>query len=297
LLYFCYHGYICRFHLLFMLGAGVYQNGQITSVLVTLTDGRTRSGTPALASSNTAVATVSGTTVTSLSAGISTITATYASATGLFIAYVNATGVGITAMSLTYGSSTLSGQTGVATLAGSVSVTFSDGTNFANAVASFSPLTTLLAFNSSDPRFVTVSSTGVASLVNNSWKLATLTAFSKCSDRRTSSYNMAGNLAAVTYDTKLGSTTGLTFPAKTNGQTVDATLRVQVGASAMTTYQVWVFYNNLVFGPPTIAKGSGWPTGAFASSVGNPVAGNIVKAILSFSSGSSATNSLVLHLC
>jgi hypothetical protein len=280
---------------LFILDAGVYQNGQLTTVSVRLTDGSTRSGTPALVSSNTAVATVTGTTVNSLSAGISTITATYATATGLFIAYVNASGVGITAMTLTYGSSTLSGQTG-ATSAGAVSVTFSDGTNFANAVTSFSPLTALLGFNSSDPLFVTVSATGVASLVNNSWRLATLTAFSKCSDRRTSSYNMAGNLAAATYDTKLGSTTGLTFAAKTNGQTVDATLRVQVGASAMTTYQVWVFYNSLVFSNPTITKGAGWPTGAFASSVGNPVAGNIVKAILSFSSGSSATNSLVLHL-
>jgi hypothetical protein len=274
------------------INLGVYQTGSLSIATVTLTDGSTRSGTPFLTSSNTVVATVSGTTVTPVSPGVSTITATYATATGIFIAYVNATGVGITAITLNYGSATLSGQTG-ATSAGSVSVTFSDGTGFANAVASFSPLSALLGFNSSDPLFINVSSTGVASLVNNSWQVASLTAFSKCSDGRTSIFSMAGNLAAVTYDTKLGSTTGLTFPAKTNGQTVDATLRVQVGSSAMTTYQVWIFYNNEVFGNPTITKGSGWPTGAFASSVGNPVAGNIVKAIFSFSSGFSATNTLV----
>jgi hypothetical protein len=273
---------------------GVFQKGQLATVSVTLTDGSTRPGSPALTSSNTAVATITGTTVNSLSAGISVISATFATASGFFIAYVNATGVDITAMSLTYSSATLSGPTG-ATSAGSVSVTFSDGTGFANAVASFSPLSALLGFNSSDPLFVSVSSTGVASLVNNSWQLATLTAFSKCMDGRTSSYSMAGNLAPATYDTKLGSTSGLTFPAKTNGQTVDATLRVRVGGTPMTTYQVWIFYNNLVFGPPTITKSAtGWPTGAFASSVGNPVDGNIVKAILSFSSGSSATNTLVL---
>jgi len=232
--------------------------------------------------------------VISLSAGISGITATFATVSGFFIAYVNATGVGITAMSLTYSSATLSGVAG-ATSAGSVSVTFSDGTGFANAVASFLPLSALLGFNSSDPLFVRVSSTGVATLVNNSWQLATLTAFSKCSDGRTSSYLMAGNLAPATFDTKLGSTSGLTFPAKNNGQTVDATLRVQVGGSPMTTYQVWLFYNSLVFGPPVIVKSiTGWPSGAFASSVGNPVAGNIVKAILSFSSGSSAINAQVL---
>jgi len=120
-----------------------------------------------------------------------------------------------------------------------------------------------------------------------------LTAFSKCNGV-VGTYSMAGNLAPANYDTKLGSITGLTFAPRSNGQTVDATVRVQVSTSPLTTYQVWIFYNSAVFGPPTIAKGSGWPTGAFAFTVGNPVSGNIVKAILSFSSGSSATSSLVL---
>jgi hypothetical protein len=264
----------------------------LSAVTVTLTDGSTRSGTPSLASSNTAVATVSGTTVTSVSPGVSTITATYATATGLFTAFVNATSVSITAITLSFGSSTLSGGLG-ATSAGSVAVSFSDGTSISNAVVFFSPLSALLGFNSSDPSFVTVSALGVAGLVNNSWRFATLTAYSKCMDGRSSSFSMAGNLAPATYDTKLGLTTGLTFPAKVFGQTVDASLRVAVGGIAMTTYQVWIFYNKLVFGDPTIAKGSGWSTGAFSFSVNNPVAGNIVKAILSFSSGNSATNTQV----
>ena len=75
---------------------------------------------------------------------------------------------------------------------------------------------------------------------------------------------------------------------------MDASVRVQVSSSPLTTYQLWLFYNSAVFGTPTIVKGSGWPTGAFAFTTGNPVSGNIVKAILSFSSGSSATNALVL---
>jgi len=107
-------------------------------------------------------------------------------------------------------------------------------------------------------------------------------------------FGLAGNLAPVNYDTKLGSSTGLTFAPRSAGQTVDATIRVQVSSSPLTTYQVWIFYNSAVFGPPTIAKGSGWPIGGFAYTVGNPVSGNIVKAIFSFSSGSSATATLIL---
>jgi hypothetical protein len=245
-----------------------------------------------LSSSNTAVAIVSGTTITPVSNGISTITAIYATATGQFTAFVNSTEVRITALTLTYSGQTLSGQAG-ATSGGAVAVSFSDGTSFANAVVSFSPLSALLGFNSSDPAFVTVSVSGVATLVNNSWQFAKLTAFSKCADGLSSNFFIAGNLAPVNYDTKLGSTSGLTFPSKTNGQTVDASLRVQVSTSPLTTYQVWLFYNQLVFGAPTITKGAGWPTGAFSFSVGNAVSGNIVKAILSFSSGNTATNTQV----
>ena len=273
---------------------GVYQTGTLSTVTVTLTDGSTRTGTPSLSSGNTAVATVSGTTVTALTSGNSVITATYATASGNFTAYVSAAGVSVTAMSLTYASSTLTGQTGT-TSAGTLSVTFSDGTSFPNVIASPPfPLSTLIGFNSSDPAFVTVSPSGVAGLVNNSWRFAVLTAFSQCGDGRTSSFSMAGNLAASYPDTKLGATSGLTFPAASNGGTVTTNVQVQVSGSPLTTYQMWLFYNNAVFGNPTITKGSGWSVGSFASSVGTQVNGNIYKAILSFSSGSSATNTLVL---
>ena len=235
---------------------------------------------------------MSGVTVFAVSPGISVITATYASALGFFNVFVNASSARITSISLSYGSSTLSGQTG-ATTSGSVAVSFSDGTSFANAVTSFSPLSSLLGFNSSDASFVTVSASGVAQLVNNSWRFATLTAFSQCGDGRASSFSMAGNLAPVNYDTKLGSTSGITFPPVVTSGTVDASIKVQVAASSLTTYQIWLFYNSAIFGAPTITKGSGWPTGSFSYSVGNAVSGNIVKAILSFSSGASATNSLV----
>jgi len=56
---------------------------------------------------------------------------------------------------------------------------------------------------------------------------------------------------------------------------------------------VWLFYNSQIFADPTISKGPGWPTGAFDYTVGNAVAGNIKKAIISFSSGNSATTTLV----
>jgi hypothetical protein len=271
---------------------GVYQTGLLATVQVTLTDSSTRTGTPVLVSGNVAVATVSGTSVTALSPGSAAITATYATATGIFTAYVSAAATSITSVTLSYGANTLSGQTG-ASSAGSVAVSFADGTSFANAVASFSPLSALLGFNSSDPTFVAVSAFGVASLVNNSWAFAVLTAFSKCPDGHSSSFSMAGNLAPVSFDTKLGSSSGLTFPAKSNGQTVDASVYVQVASSPLTTYQLWLFYNQSVFGSPTIVKGAGWSVGAFAFTTGNAVSGDIVKAILSFSSGSSATNTLV----
>ena len=271
---------------------GVFQSGLLSTVLVTLTDGSTRSGTPLLASSNQVVAVVSGTSVTALAQGTSVITASYATATGLFTAYVSGSTASVTAMSLFYGSSTLSGQTGSSS-AGTLSVSFSDGTSFTNAITQFSPLSALVSFNSSDPNFITVSAAGVAALINNSWHWAVLAAFSRCGDGRSSTFSMAGNLAALTYDTKLGSTTGITFPPKSNGQSVDASVKVQVASSPLTTYQVWLFYNSGVLGTPTISKGSGWPTGAFDFTTGNVVTGNIMKAILSFSSGSSATNALV----
>jgi len=200
---------------------------------------------------------VSGTTVNALSAGTSTITATYATASGAFSAFVSAATATVSSMSLSYGGNTLTGQTG-ATSAGSLFVAFSDGTSFANAISAFSPLFALVGFNSSDTAFVTVSATGVASLVNNSWRFAVLTAFSKCNGV-VGTYSMAGNLAPANYDTKLGSITGLTFAPQSNGLTVDATVRVQVSTSPLTTYQVWIFYNSAVFGPPTIAKAVAGP--------------------------------------
>ena len=271
---------------------GVYQSGLLATVVVTLTDGSTRSGTPVLTSGNTAVAVVSGTTVNALSRGTSVITAAYASATGMFTAWVNSTAVTVTSMTLSYPSSTLSGQTG-ATLAGSLQVTFNDGTMFTNAISSFSPLSALVGFNSSDPAFVTVSASGLAGLVNNSWRFATLTAYSNCNDGHSSTFSIAGNLAAVNYDTKLGSTTGLTFPPAASSGSVDMSIKVQVSTSPLTTYQVWLFYNSAIFGAPSITKGSGWPVGAFDFTTGNAVSGNIKKAIISFSSGSSATSTLV----
>ena len=272
---------------------GVFQSGQLSTVTATLTDGSTRSGTPFLSSNNTAVATISGTTITALSPGAAIITAVFATAVGTFSAYVNATGVSVLSVSLTYASATLAGQTGSIS-AGSVGVIFSDGTSFANAVVSFSPLAALIGFSSSDPAFITISSSGVASLVNNSWRPATLTAFSQCGDGKSGNFSLAGNLAAVYPDSKLGASSGLTFPPASFGQTVDASVRVQVSTSPLTTYQMWLFYNSAVFGTPTISKGSGWPVGSFSFSTGNLVSGNIMKAILSFSSGSSATSTSVL---
>ena len=271
---------------------GVYQTGVLASVAVTLTDGSTRSGTPSLSSATLSVAIVSGTTVIALAPGITVITATYATATGTFTAYVTGSSVTITSMSLSYASFTLSGQTG-SSAAGSLAVYFSDGTSFVNAIAQFSPLSALVGFNCSDVSSLTVSSSGVVSLINNSWQWATLTAFSNCADGHYSTYSMAGNLLPVNYDTKLGSTSGITFPPVANGDTVDASIKVQVSYLPLTTYQVWLFYNSAVFGTPTITKGSGWPTGAFDFTTNNAVAGNIVKAIISFSSGFSAINTLV----
>ena len=121
---------------------GEYQLGLLATVRVTLTDGTTRLGTPTLSSANVTVAAVSGTTVTPVSGGTATIVATYAAASGTFAAYVSASSVSVTSIALSYSSSTLSGLTG-ASSAGSVAVSFSDGTSFANAVASFSPLSSL----------------------------------------------------------------------------------------------------------------------------------------------------------
>ena len=271
---------------------GVYQTGLLDSVLVTLTDGTTRSGSPSLSSANTSVATVSGTTVTAVAPGTSVITATYATATGTYIAYVTGSTVDIASMSLSYDSSTLSGHIG-SSMAGSLSVHFSDETSFGNVITQCVPLLPLIEFNSSDYSALTMSATGVAGLVNNSWQWAILSACSKCGDGQCSTFVMAGNLAPAVYDTKLGSTSGITFPPASMGQNVDTSIKVQVSSSPLTTYQVWLFYNSAVFGTPTIIKGSGWSTGAFDFTTGNVVSGSIVKAIISFSSGSSAINTLV----
>ncbi len=147
----------------------------MATVEVTLTDGSTRTGIPSLVSSNTAVATVSGTLVNALSPGTSIITATYASATSLFTVFVLSTQASIVSMSLFYTSNTLSGQRGT-TSTGSLSVSFNDGTFFSNVISLFSPqFTSIVSFSSSDPDSVSVTAAGVASLVNNSWRLAVLT--------------------------------------------------------------------------------------------------------------------------
>ena len=178
-------------------------------------------------------------------------------------------------------------------MAGSVLVQFSDGSFFADAITQFSLFSSLLGFNSSDISSLTVSTSGVATLVNNSWRTATLTAFSKCGDGLYSTFDMAGNLAPANYDTKLGFSSGLTFPPASYGQSVDASIQVQVSLSPLTTYQIWLFYNSDVFGAPIVSKGIGWQTGAFDFTVGNSVTGNILKAVLSFSSGYSATNAAI----
>ena len=217
--------------------SNLYQSGLLSVVIVTLTDGSTRTGTPALMSSNAAVATVNGTTVNALTQGISTITATYATAVGSFTAWINSATTSITSITLSFPSSTLSGQTGTSAAA-AVAVSFSDGTFFLNAVTSFSPLSALLSFSSSDPTAVTFTASAVATLIHNSWQFATLTAASQCGDGHSSTFSMAGNLAPISYDSKLGSITGLTFPPASFGQTVDASINVQIASSPLATYQV-----------------------------------------------------------
>ena len=222
--------------------SGMYQNGSLDTVLVTLTDGSTAIGTPSLLSSNMTVAKVSGTTIVALSEGVSTIIASYASASGYFTAIVRSTPVSISAISLSYSSSTLSGPKG-ATAAASVSVSLSDGTSFIDAVSSLAFLSILIGFSSSDPDSVSISSSGTAYLVNNSWQYATLSAFSQCGDGNLGTFNMAGNLVPTLYDTKLGLMTGLTFPPVSFTETVDVSIHVQIASSPLATYQVFRFYD------------------------------------------------------
>ena len=160
-----------------------------------------------------------------LSRGISIITATFATSTGNFFAFVDDATVNITAVSISYSSSTLAGLMG-ARASASVGVKFSDGSSIADAVSTFSPLSALLGFNSSDPDFVNVSSMGEAELLNNSWRFAIITVYSQCSDGSSDSFAISGNIEPDTYDTKLGHSAGLTFPPAAFGHIVDSSIQV-----------------------------------------------------------------------
>lgn len=273
--------------------SGVYQSGSLSLVTVTLTDQTTLSGTPSLASSAPTVATISGTMVNAMSAGTATLTASYAGATSSSTVYVSSAAVNITALTLSYVSPTLSGQVGVGAGA-TVAMSFSDGTAYSNATSQFTAFSSLVNFTSNDTAYVSVnSSSGLISLADNSWRYASITANSKCSDGRSSSFAVAGNLVPVVGDTKLGSSTGLTFPPASIGSTVTVNVKVQVSAS-IKTYGLWIFYDRTVFGSYTFTVGSGWTTGSRSNSSGNFVAGNMDKIILSYSNGGTGTGLVIM---
>lgn len=189
------------------------------------------------------MATVSGLTITPVAPGLADLNVHFNLSHGDALVYVGGTPTTVTSLALSYPSLPSSGGVyslggGATSAAASVAVTFSDGSSLANAVASLSNVSSLLSFSTSDPHYVGISSTvGSALLVNNSWRFANLTAASVCSDGRTSTAKVDGNLYPAVYDTKIGALTYLTFPATQSGNTVSLPININVGTAKLVSFQ------------------------------------------------------------
>ena len=244
----------------------VYQSASLNSVQVTLTNGVTETVTPTTLTSNaTGVASVSGTSITAVSAGVAQLSIGYGGASGTALVYVSASSVAVSTVALTYtsgvtGSSSLYslvGTSGSTTATAAVAVAFVDGSYFSNAVASFSPLSSLLNFSSDSPLYVSVSSAnGVATLVNNSWTPSNLKTQSVCPDGSSSTVPVDGNLAPALYDGKIGSSTFLTFPPASNGATVSLPITLNMGNSGahVANYGVNFYFDATRFTNPVFTK-------------------------------------------
>lgn len=260
--------------------SGSYQTGTLANVTVTLTDGTTATGTPTLSSNNTGVATTSTTFVNPVAVGNAGITAQYAGASGVFVAYVSSSSVNMSSVALSYPNSTLFGQVGMGAGAG-VAITFTDGTQYTNATSQFSGFTSLINFTANDTSYVSVNATsGVTRLLANSYLQGAVTASSRCGDGRSSTFGVVGNLVPVNGDTKLGASLGVTYPALNVGSSVSIPISVQT-SSPITTYGLWIYYDNTMFGSYSFTLGSGFAGGSVSNSSDNLVSGTTSKVALS----------------
>lgn len=260
----------------------IYQRATLSSS-VTLTDGSstTVTGFSAFSSLNATVAGVSGTLVTPTTFGTLPLRSVWQAFNATLNVTVADAAKYATAMTLSYPSATLSGAAG-ATTSATVAMSFADGTSYTNALTQFAgSISTLLNFSSNDATHVSVNAgSGVASLVNNSYAAAVLTASTVCpSDAtgvRTSSFNMVANLYPQAGDVKLGALSGLTYPPTAAGGSISLPVTVNGGAGTLLAWQVKFYYDTALYGTPTVAVGAGWSAYSFQYNV--PTPGYVVMA-------------------
>ena len=260
-----------------ILCSGTYEQGVLAST-ATLTDSSTRDATSAtvFGTSTMAIASVSkNTTLTASADGTALLTASFASFQASLSVPITSTSVSVTAMSLTYPSSTLAAQAG-GTMQGSLAMTFSDGTSFTNAITQFpGTLSSLLSFAVDDTARLTVSGSGVLTLVNNSYVNQVVTATAVCAQTpalvKTSTASVAANVLPGLYDAKLGYLTGIPMRATTHGNSLQLDVSFNTGASQLRAWQIEFFYDSSIFGQPTLTSAPSW-AGYYTSGDLNPAA-------------------------
>ena len=243
-----------------------------------LSDGTFRSSGSSFVSSNTAVATIAGDQVIGVSSGITNVTARYlaASSAPLSITVSSSSSVTITGLSLSSGlsSDTLTGQIGTTSTL-SVSATFSDGSQISKIETyAWIPLTSLVVFASSDVTAITVSTSGVMTLISNFYDRVGISVLSAVCSGSSSVNNVvlvAGNVDLTSNgDVDIGATAGPPIPPVTPGTSFTYEVFIRSSSANLKSFQVLLTFDPTLMSATTCTRGSRW-TGSFGCTVNDPI--------------------------
>jgi len=149
---------------------------------------------------------------------------------------------------------------------------FSDGTQYPNLFVSGVPAVPgLVVFSGSDPAVFTVSSTtGQATIQNNSYVYETITA--TATNGVSASASFACNLDPAVGDVDLGNTAGLPLSPASVGSIVSVPVRVNIGSlSSLGSIDLNLYYDASKLTVVSAVAGADWPAGAqFLSTLNSP---------------------------
>ncbi|KAK3278768.1 hypothetical protein CYMTET_13314 [Cymbomonas tetramitiformis] len=260
---------------------GKYQRARAT-VTASLSDASAydvTSQSTSLTSSNTAVLTISGTTLESLAVGAASVEAVWSSQGALLNMSVTDTPAAVS--SIVHTTSWSSGESFVGSIEDtqflSVRVYFDDGTQFSDAVSGVSWISAseYLQFTSAADDRISVSSDAVVTLLDNYHTSVRLEASSTCGDGIVTDLvsgtdEVYPNLSPALGDVDLGNQYGVQFTPLATGEDLTISVRVNAQSANLLAFQVVVEFDTTHLAAQECVVGSDWSGYSFICTINDP---------------------------